>query len=96
VSEFDAGVAGRESPVDLALVGVGGAGPGGEFAIEDVEVGDASAEALLGQARQLDLGDVEPGAVLGGVVDLQPAGQRVGLFGLAVSTRLGRATRGRT
>jgi hypothetical protein len=53
--EFDAGVAGGESPVDLAFVGVGGVGPGGEFGVEDVEVGDAPAEALLGQAGQFDL-----------------------------------------
>ena len=79
--KFDAGVAGGEPPVHLALVGVDGAGPGGELLVEDVEVGDAPAEALLGQAGQFDLGDVEPGAVLGGVVDLQPACQGVGLLG---------------
>ena len=60
VSEFDVGVAGGESPVHLALFGVRGAGPGEEFLVEDIEVGDASAEALLGQAGQFDLGDVEP------------------------------------
>lgn len=32
--------------------------------------------ALAGQGGQLDLGDVEPGAVLGCVVDLEPLGQR--------------------
>jgi len=72
VPEFDAGVAGGEPPVDLALVGVRGVGPGGEFLVEDIEFGDAPAEALFGQAGQFDLGDVEPGLVLGGVVDLQP------------------------
>ncbi len=41
--EFDTGVAGGELPVDLALVGVGGVGPGFEFCVEDVDVGDASA-----------------------------------------------------
>jgi hypothetical protein len=65
VSEFDAGVAGGEPPLDLAFVGVGGGGPGGELGVEDIEFGDAPAEALLGQAGQFDLGDVEPGAVLG-------------------------------
>ena len=63
--EFDSCVAGGESPVDLASVGVGGLGPGVEFLVEDVEVVDAPAEALLGQAGQFDLGDVEPGSVFG-------------------------------
>jgi hypothetical protein len=35
MSELDAGVAGGELPVDLALVGVGGVAPGGELTIED-------------------------------------------------------------
>ena len=52
--EFDAGVAGGELPVDLALVGVGGVGPGFEFCVEDVDVGDASAQALPGQAGQFE------------------------------------------
>jgi len=78
--EFDAGVAGGELPVDLALVSVGGVGPGFEFCVEDVDVGDASAEVLPGQAGQFDLGDATPTAVLGGVVDLQSAGQGEGLL----------------
>jgi hypothetical protein len=49
MSKFDAGVAGGEPPVHLAFVGVGGAGPGGEFGVEKGKVGDAPAEALLGQ-----------------------------------------------
>jgi len=62
--ELGAGVAGGELPVDLALVGVGGVGPGFEFCVEDVDVGDAT-----------------PAAVLGGVVDLQSAGEGEGLLG---------------
>jgi hypothetical protein len=50
--------------------------PGGEFGVEGVDVGDAPIEALSGQGGQFDLGDVEPGAVPGGVVDLQPLCQR--------------------
>ena len=56
--EPDAGVGGGELPLDLALVGVGGVLPGGEFGVEGVEVGDAPVEALAGQGGQLDLGDV--------------------------------------
>jgi len=67
VAESGAGVAGGEVPVDLPLVGVGGLLPGGQLSVEDVEVVDAPVEALAGQRGQFDLGDVEPGAVLGGV-----------------------------
>jgi hypothetical protein len=49
VAEFGAGVAGGEVPLDLALVGVGGCLPGGEFGVEDVEVVDAAVETLPGQ-----------------------------------------------
>ena len=41
---------------------------------EDFRVGDAAVEALPAQGAQLDLGDVEPRAMLGRVVDLQPVG----------------------
>jgi len=79
VAEFDPGVVGGELPVDLALFGVGGVLPGGELGVEDLEVADAALEALPGQRRELDLGDVEPRPVFGGVVDLQALGQREGL-----------------
>ena len=60
MAEFDTCVGGGELPSDLALVGVGGVLPGGEFGVEGVEVGDAAIEALAGQGGELDLGDVEP------------------------------------
>ena len=79
MAESGSGVAGGEVPVDLPLVGVGGGLPGGELDVEDVEVVDAPVEALPGQGGELDLGDVEPGAVLGGVVNLQPLRECSGL-----------------
>ena len=81
MAELDPGIGGRELPLDLALVGVGGVLPGGEFGVEGVEVGDAPVEALAGQDGQLDLGDVEPGAVAGRVVDLQSLRQRNAVAG---------------
>ncbi|WP_327556844.1 hypothetical protein [Actinophytocola sp.] len=54
---------GGEVPLDLALVGVDGGLPGGEFGVEDVDVVDASVEALAGEGGEFDLGDVEPGPV---------------------------------
>ena len=55
-------------------------GPGFEFCVEGVDVGDAPSQALPGTAGQFDLSDVEPASVLGGVVDLQSAGESEGLL----------------
>lgn len=85
MAEFDACVVGGEVPVDLALVGVGGVLPGGELDVEDLKVSDAALEALAGQRGELDLGDVQPGAVFGGVVDLQALCQRVASAGVSAS-----------
>ena len=71
MAESGASVVGGEVPVDLALVGVGRVLAGGEFGVEDVEVIDAAVEALAGQGGEFDLGDVEPGPVFGGVVELR-------------------------
>jgi hypothetical protein len=81
VAEFDACVVGGELPADLALVGVDGVLPGGEFGVEGVEVADAAVEALPGQCGEFDLRDVEPGPVFGGVVALKTLGQGEGLAG---------------
>jgi hypothetical protein len=59
VAEFDAGICGGELRVDLPLIGVGGLLPGGELGVEGVKVGDAPVQALAGQGRELDLGDIE-------------------------------------
>jgi hypothetical protein len=69
MAEFDACVIGGELPAHLAPLGVDGVLPGCEFGVEGVEVADAAVEALPRQRGQLDLGDVEPVPVFGGVVD---------------------------
>ena len=76
MAEFDAGIGRGELPVDLPLIRIGGLLPGGELSVEGVEVGDAPVEALAGEGGQFDLGDVEPRAVAGRVVDLQALRQR--------------------
>ncbi|UJW30883.1 hypothetical protein L3Q67_20155 [Saccharothrix sp. AJ9571] len=81
MAEFDACVVGGELPADLALLGVDGVLPGGEFGVEGVDVADAAVEALATECGEFDLGDVEPGSVFGGVVDLQALGQGEGLVG---------------
>ena len=79
MAEFHPGVVGGVLPVDLTFLSVGGVPPGGELGAQDLEVADARGQALPGQGGELDLGDVEPRPVLGGVMDLQALGQRVGL-----------------
>ena len=81
MAELHAGVFGGELPIDLTLVGVGGGLPDGEFAVEDFEVADTAIQALPCQRGEFDLGDVEPGAVLWGVVDLESLGECVGFGG---------------
>lgn len=76
MAEFDAGVVGAEVPLDLALIGVGLSLPGGEFGAQGLEVLDAPVQTLADQHRELDLGDVEPRAVFGGVVDLESLRER--------------------
>jgi len=48
--------------------------------LQDVDIGDASGEALFGQDAQFDLGHVEPAAVFGGVADLQAIQESPRLF----------------
>ena len=47
---------------------------------------DAAVQALAGQSGELDLGDVQPRAVFGSVVDLQPL-EREGIWGSKASYR---------
>ena len=89
MAQSGAGVVGGEVPVDLALIGVGGVPPGGEFGVEDVEVADAAVQALAGQRGELDPGDVEPGPVFATGPD--PAFRAVTAWGTSADRRgLGR------
>ena len=76
MAEFDTGVVGGEVPLDLTLIGIGLPLPGGEFGAQGLEVLDAPVQALAGQHREFDFGNVEPRAVFGGVVDLEPLSER--------------------
>lgn len=79
MTKLDAGVVCGELPADLALVRVGRGLPSGKLDVQGVEVVDPADEALPGESGELDLGDVQPGAVPGRVVDLEPLGQGAGL-----------------
>jgi hypothetical protein len=48
--------------------------PGRDLPLQDRPVGQATVQALSGQHGQLDLGHVQPAAVLGRVVQLQLVG----------------------
>src|SRR6266496_4147045 len=91
VLELDAGVGGREAPVDPSVGGVAGGLPGGDLAFQRRAVAQPAVQALLGEHAQLDLGHVQPAAVLGPVLDLQLVGKPFGLggFGRLVQRRRG-------
>ena len=73
-----AGFLACEVPSDAEVVAVGGAGPGGDFALERGQCGNSTpAEALSRYKTQLDFSLIEPTAVFGCVVDLQSAPERV-------------------
>jgi Voltage gated chloride channel len=68
--ELDAGVLGGEAPVDPATGPVARRLPGCDLPFQGRLVAQAAVQALLGQHGQLDLGHVQPAAMLGGVVQL--------------------------
>src|SRR3954463_7746441 len=65
VLELDAGVGGGEAPVDPTVGGVSGGLPRGDLAFQGRAVGQPAVQALPGEHAQLDLGYVQPAAVLG-------------------------------
>jgi transposase-like protein len=79
VLELDAGILGREAPVDPTTGAVAGRLPRRDLPLQRRPVAQAPVQALPGQHGQLDLGHVQPAAVPGGVVQLQPVGQPPGL-----------------
>ena len=72
--EFDPGVSGAEVPfgfvTSIITIGL----PGRGFASHGIDVRYATIEALGLQYTQLNLGDIEPTSMLGGVVNLQAFG----------------------
>lgn len=55
---------------------------GGQLLVEDCDVIETPVQASTLKGRELDLGDVEPGAVFGRVVDFEPFGQAAGVHGI--------------
>src|SRR4029450_496159 len=79
-SEFDAGILGCELPCDLRSGDIAPLLPACDLTLEGVLMGDATRQALARQDAQLDLSLVQPGAVLGRVVDLEPVREALGLL----------------
>ena len=55
--------------------------PRGNLGAQYADFWDSSIQALDFQSTEFDLGDVEPAAVFGRMVDFETAGQAVRLFG---------------
>src|SRR6266511_6098127 len=68
VLELDPGILGRETPVHPTTSSVAGRLPRRDLPLQGRPVGQAAVQALPGQHGKLDLGHVQPAAMLGGVV----------------------------
>ena len=74
-------ILGGEAPVHRGSVGVAPLLPCGDLGAQRLLIGDAPIEALALKDAELDLRDVQPTAVLGGVVEIQPTEDVLGLCG---------------
>jgi len=77
--EFDAGISGREPPVDPLGARVSTRGPGGHGVLPRRPVAKPLPQTLAGEHAQFEVGPVQPAPVFGGVADLQLVGQALGL-----------------
>ena len=79
--ELPPGVLGSKPPVDGGLGGIALPFQGSDFPVESGLVGDTLSQAGSRQDAKLDLRHVEPTAVFGRVVELQPFYDPPGLRG---------------
>ena len=79
--QLDAGVVRGELPVDLGLDAVSGRLPSRDLVVQDLEGVNAAVEALTGHDVELDLGDVEPTAMLWRVDELEAVPQALASAG---------------
>jgi hypothetical protein len=79
--EFDACVGGCDVPVSLGVEGVTVVLPDGDFLDESLFVGDAAVETLGRQNAEFRLRQIEPAAVLWGVVPFEALEQPPGFGG---------------
>jgi hypothetical protein len=79
--ELGAGILRGGAPVDGGCGIVACVHPGGHLALRGRPVAEPAVEALALERARLDLGDVQPAAVLGRVADRQLVGEALGLGG---------------
>ena len=79
--KFDASIFGGELPVGLGVVGIALMFPGGDFVDEGMFVGNATIKALGGKDAEFRLRQIEPAAMLWGVVPLEALDQAPGFEG---------------
>ena len=79
-TKLDAGVPGRELPIGLDGGSVSPVSPSLDVALQRCPVAHPVRQ-VAAEGAQLDLGHVQPRAVLGRVVDLKPVGEALGLLG---------------
>src|SRR3954452_15454847 len=79
-TELDAGVLGGELPLGPGSGGCAPMLPSLDVALQHRPVAHPVRQ-VAAEGAQLDLGHVEPGAVLGRVVDLETVGEALGLLG---------------
>ena len=77
--EFDTGFFQGELPFHRCLGRIPLGHASGEVGGEFLQGGDALVQALAGDGREFKLDHVEPGGILGGVMDLETGRQRAGL-----------------
>jgi hypothetical protein len=69
--EFDAGILGRELPINAFLGRIALLFPLCRFLYERLQIWDPPIQALQGQCTEFDLSNIEPTAMLGGMMDFQ-------------------------
>ena len=79
--EFDAGVLRRESPVGLGVLFVALCLPSGNLLGKEFFVGDPAVKALGGKDTEFGLCQVEPAAVLRGIMPFETLDQTTRFLG---------------
>jgi hypothetical protein len=78
--ELDARICRAESPIHCTDPLVALLLPVLNLLAEVLDSRDVVGQALSGQHREFDLGNIQPTGMLGGVMDLQPVREGLGLF----------------
>lgn len=80
-----------ELPVDAGLGRIPVVGPSLCLVSEGFDIRDSAAQTLFGEDAQLDLGDIQPAAMLGRVVDLQAIEQAACFSPSRIGSQAGRS-----